>query len=42
MEEDKDHYLGEASKAEIREELVRHLELGFVGAEGRERGVGGG
>jgi hypothetical protein len=37
MEEGKDHYLGEVSKREIREELVCHLELGFVGAEGRER-----
>ena len=42
MEEDKDHYLGEVSKGEIREELVCHLELGFVGAERRERGVGSG
>jgi hypothetical protein len=39
----KDHYLGKASEAEIRDALVRHLELGFLGAEGqKESGVGGG
>jgi hypothetical protein len=37
MEESKDEYLGEASKAEIRDAPVRHLVLEFVGAEGRER-----
>jgi hypothetical protein len=37
VEEGKDHYLGEASKCGIREDLVRCLDLGFVGAEGRER-----
>jgi hypothetical protein len=37
MEEGKDHYLGKASEAEIRDALVRHLELGFLGASVAER-----
>jgi hypothetical protein len=37
MEEGKDHYLGEASKSEIWEELVRHLGLGSWGGRERER-----
>jgi hypothetical protein len=34
MEESKDEYLGEASKAEIRDAPVRHLVLEFVGRRG--------